>query len=58
MRGEHYLPRVAQSVQHAVQDRVKVRLELGRQPVNEESHNIQTILRHLQQTLSISESLL
>ena len=42
------LPGVPESVQDAVQNCVEVRLELGRQPVNEESHNIQTILRHLQ----------
>ena len=38
------LPGVPEPVQDAVQDCVEVRLELGRQPVNEESHNIQTIL--------------
>ena len=42
------LPGVPEPVEDAVQDCVEVRLELGRQPVNEESHNIQTILRHLQ----------
>ena len=52
------LPGVPESVEDAVQDCVEVRLELGRQPVNEESHNIQTILRHLQTLFIISKSLL
>ena len=49
----HLRPGVAQPVLHGHQDGVQVGLELGGQPVDDESNDVQTVLRHLQSSFLV-----